>query len=119
MALQEVELDKERILGFATLKSGKLLGLSQSAIGKIIGRSEQMIVKSGIDPSGKPGEMALLLVRVYRSLYAIVGGHEAEMKVWMCSSNAHLGGQIPKQLVLSVSGLVSVVAYLDAMRGRA
>ncbi|MDA8646084.1 MbcA/ParS/Xre antitoxin family protein [Porticoccaceae bacterium] len=117
--LNTLESNEEYVLGTAVLQSGKFLGLSQSLVGKIIGRSHITIAQAGIDPSSKSGEMALLLVRVYRSLYAILGGHKDEMKVWMSSPNAHLNHQIPRDLVLTVSGLVSVVAYLDAMRGRA
>jgi hypothetical protein len=39
------------------------------------------------------------------------------MKHWMHTHNHHVGG-VPAELVRSVAGLMRVVEYLDALRGR-
>jgi hypothetical protein len=59
----------------------------------------------------------LLFVRLFRSLDAVVGGDEAQARAWFRASNHHLGG-IPAERVQSVEGLVDVVNYLDALRGK-
>ena len=59
--------------------------------------------------------MALLLVRVYRSLDALVGTDDGKRKLWMTGFNKGLYG-VPQQLVQRVDGLVATLAYLDAMR---
>ena len=71
----------------------------------------------GLDPDSKEGELALLFLRVYRSLDALVGGDDARARDWLHAENAHLSGR-PVERIRTVEGLVDVVQYLDAMRGR-
>jgi hypothetical protein len=61
--------------------------------------------------------MATLFVRLYRSLDALVGSNEAQARAWLDGENAALGG-VPRELIASAEGLVRVVQYLDAARGR-
>jgi len=110
--------DPQFVLAKAVLRSGDLLGLSQQDIAQVIGVSPASIsrMKSGAMPlTGKPFELAAHLVRVFRSLDAIVGGDEAAMRGWMRADNLALGG-VPAQMVLQVGGLIDVVNYLDARR---
>ena len=71
-----------------------------------------------IDPASKEGELALLLVRLYRSLDALVGTDAAQRKAWLHTHNRALNSR-PAALIERADGLVSVVAYLDAMRAPA
>jgi len=71
----------------------------------------------GLDPESKEGELALLFLRVYRSLDALVGGDDAKAREWIATPNTHVGG-VPMDRMTTVEGLVDVVQYLDAMRGR-
>lgn len=100
----------------ATLRAGKALGLTQADVGAVIGR-DRTSLRRGIDPDSKAGELAALLIRLYRSLYALVGGDADAMRHWMETENHHTGG-IPKQQIVSVAGLVSVLEYVDAIRGK-
>ena len=61
-----------------------------------------------------PGEFALLFVRVFRSLDAIVGD-EKSARQWLTSENRALNGR-PLDLIRQTEGLVRVVHYLDASR---
>ena len=63
------------------------------------------------------GQLALLFLRLYRSLDALVGGDDARARAWLSAPNGHLGG-VPAERMMTVEGLVDVVQYLDAMRGR-
>jgi hypothetical protein len=63
----------------------------------------------------KAFELAVLLVRLYRSLDAIVGGDEEIARQWLRSPNAALSNQ-PINLIRSVQGLVDVIQYLDTRR---
>lgn len=114
----EAEIDKSSVLGEAVLNAGAKLGLSAGEVGKIVGRDRTTIVRKGIDPDTQNGKLALLLVRVYRGLYAMVGGREADMRHWMNSRIGTLQG-IPSEMVKEITGLVHVVEYIDAMRGKA
>lgn len=71
----------------------------------------------GLDPGTKEGELALLVLRLYRSLDTLVGGDDASARAWLNSDNTHIGG-VPAERIRTVEGLVDVVQYLDAVRGR-
>jgi uncharacterized protein (DUF2384 family) len=64
----------------------------------------------------KEWELALLLVRLFRSLDAL-WGHEEAAHTWLASHNLALAAR-PVDLVPSIEGLVRVVNYLDNARGR-
>lgn len=70
-----------------------------------------------LDPQTKEGELALLFLRLYRSLDTLVGGDDEKARLWLHAENAHLRG-VPAERIRTVEGLVDVVQYLDAMRGR-
>jgi hypothetical protein len=56
-----------------------------------------------------------LLVRVYRSLDAMVGNSDQHRKLWMSSFNRAFN-EVPKDAIQKVDGLVRVVSYLDGAR---
>ena len=68
-----------------------------------------------VNPASKEGELALLLVRAYRSLDALVGADDAQRRAWMGGHNHALAGA-PIDLIQRADGLVAVVAYLDGVR---
>lgn len=106
----------DQTLTKATLRAGKALGLTQADVGAVIGR-DRTSLRRGIDPDSKAGELAALLIRLYRSLYALVGGDADAMRHWMTTENHHTGG-VPKDQILTVAGLVGVLEYVDAIRGK-
>jgi hypothetical protein len=103
------------VLTKALINAGKGLGLSQSQLGAIVGRDRSSLGR-GLDPESKAGELALLVIRCYRSLYALVGGDAEAMRHWMHTGNRDTGG-VPAEQLQRVAGLVQVVDYLDALRG--
>jgi len=105
------------VLTRALVKAGKELGLTQSELGAIVGRDRTALSRGALEPDTKSGELALLLIRAYRALFVLVGGEPRQMKHWMHTHNHHVGG-VPAELVRSVPGLMRVVEYLDAIRGR-
>lgn len=110
------------VLAKATVRSAALLGLTGAALSQVIGLSEATVsrVSAGVRPimpMSKEGELSALLVRVYRSLDAIVGNDESRRSEWLTSYNDALNG-IPKEMILQVQGLVQVATYLDGMRAR-
>jgi len=104
------------VLSKSLINAGKALGFSQTDIGKIVGKDRSSFAR-GVDPDSKAGELALLLIRCYRSLFVLVGGNSDDMKHWMHTRNKHTGG-IPAEQVTTVQGLNNVLTYLDAMRGK-
>jgi Protein of unknown function (DUF2384) len=109
--------DPGRVLAAALVNAGKELGLTQAALGAVIGRDRTALSRGQLDPDSKAGELALLLIRAYRALFALVGGDRSVMRHWMHTENLHTGG-IPAEQIRSVQGLTRVVEYLDAIRGK-
>lgn len=116
-------LEPGSVLAKAALAAAARLGLRGREIADVIGTSEASIsrLRSGrsarLDPARKEGELALLFLRLYRSLDALVGGDDVKARQWLHANNHHLAG-IPAERIRTVEGLVDVVQYLDAMRGR-
>ena len=109
-------VEETAVLSKALLSAGKSLGMTQSQIGRAVGRDRTSLPR-GIESTSKAGELALLLIRCYRSLYVLVGGKDADLAHWMSTENYHTAG-IPIEQVQNVTGLVQVVEYLDAMRSK-
>src|SRR6478609_7400277 len=113
--------DAAAVLTKATLAAAERLGLRNRQLAAVIGSSEASVsrLRSGraLEPESKEGELALLFLRLYRSLDALVGGDDAKARLWLHAANDHLGG-VPDERIRTVEGLVDVVQYLDAMRGR-
>jgi hypothetical protein len=111
----------DTVLSKAVLSAAARLGLRNNRLAEVIGTSEATVsrLSSGrtIDPNSKQGELALLFVRLYRSLDALVGGNDAQARTWLHANNLHLGG-VPAERIRRVEGLIDVIQYLDAMRGR-
>ncbi len=109
------------VLARAALAAAERLGLRHKQLGEIIGTSEASISRlrgeRGLDPQRKEGELALIFLRLYRSLDALLGGDDVKSRAWLHAQNDHVGG-IPAERIRTVEGLIDVVQYLDAMRGR-
>jgi DNA-binding XRE family transcriptional regulator len=110
------------VVARALLRAADGLGLSQKDLARIVGVSAATMSRlaSGgraLAPESKEGELALLLIRVFRSLDALLGGNAGDVRAWFNAANVHLGG-VPAARVRTVEGLVHVAEYLDAMRGK-
>ncbi len=121
--LPRAAADPEVVLTKAAVRAAELLGLQNSDLAKVIGVSGATITRykqstSTIDPESKTGELALLLVRVFRSLDPLVGSDTEKRRSWMRSQNKALNG-VPLKLIRSPDGLVKTLDYLDGMRAAA
>jgi len=113
-------VDAAAVLSTAAVRASELLGLTKAQFSAVLGASEEAVtdVQSGsrqIAPSSKEGELATLLIRVYRSLDALVGADDRQRNAWVNSYNHALNG-IPVEMLCTAMGLVTVAAYLDGMR---
>jgi transcriptional regulator with XRE-family HTH domain len=89
----------------------EVLGLSTSSVSRLVAGTYQLE-----QSRGKEWELALLVVRLFRSLDAIVGPGE-KAQAWLTGDNTALNAK-PIDLIRSAQGLVNVVEYLDLYRGR-
>ena len=112
--------DESSVITKATLRTAERLGIKNTVLAKILGVSEPTISrmrqgKYRLDRGQKPFELAILLVRLYRSLDGIVAGDDRVAADWLKNQNTALDG-VPLDLIQSVSGLTHVIAYIDARR---
>lgn len=119
-ALIRPVVDADAVLAKALLSTREQLGLTQQELADIVGVHRTAINRwadSGLRPQSKTGELALLLIRAYRALFALFGGNLQDMQHFLRTENRHLAG-VPLLLMGQVQGLVRVVEYLDAIRGK-
>ena len=113
--------DPASVLTRAVLSAAARLGLRSRELAAVVGASEASVSRLKgarlLDPGSKEGELALLFLRLFRSLDALMGGDELRARAWLRAENTHLGG-VPAERIRTVEGLIDVVQYLDAMRGR-
>ena len=114
--------DPATVLSKAVVRAARLLSLTQRDVAAALGISEATTSRLFAGKyllsaeRAKEWELALLFVRLYRSLDAL-WGHEETARKWLASPNLALGAP-PQELLRTVEGLVRVVAYLDAARSR-
>jgi transcriptional regulator with XRE-family HTH domain len=112
---------ERQVLTKALVSAARALGLSQAKVAGALGVSTPTASRifNGtylLDPERKEWELAALLVRLFRSLDSIVGSDE-KARAWLASENRALGAK-PVDLLPSAEGLIRVLLYLDAARGR-
>ena len=115
------DIEKEaRVITRAAIRAADRLDIKNNALAKILGLSEATIsrMRKGtfdLTRAQKAFELAVLLVRLYRSLDGIVAGDDEVASDWLKNENTALG-TTPLELIQSVSGLSNVIAYLDSRR---
>ena len=112
---------QREVLTKAVVNAARALGLSQSRVATTLGVSDPTVSrmftgKYLLDPARKEWEMAALFVRLFRSLDSIVASDD-KARAWLSSENSALGAR-PADLLPSAEGLIRVLSYLDAARGR-
>ncbi|HYD56874.1 MAG TPA: XRE family transcriptional regulator [Burkholderiales bacterium] len=112
---------EQEVLTKAVVNAAKALGLSQAKVASALGVSTPTASRMFggtylLDPERKEWEFAALFVRLFRSLDSIVGSDE-KARAWLNSENRALGAK-PVDLLPSAEGLIRVLLYLDAARGR-
>ncbi|MBZ9991923.1 MbcA/ParS/Xre antitoxin family protein [Mesorhizobium sp. BH1-1-5] len=104
----------------ATLRAADLLDITARTLALVIGVSEATVSRMRkqeflLERGTKPFELAVLFVRLFRSLDAVVGGDKTVARAWLKNSNTTLDGT-PIEKILTITGLVDVIAYLDSRR---
>ena len=102
------------------VRAAERLALSNRILAAVLGLSEATVSRMGaqsyqLDPASKPYELAILFLRLYRSLDALADGDINVARAWLRNDNSALGAA-PLSQIASVAGLVNVVAYLDTRR---
>ena len=97
--------------GLTNAKLGSVLGLSPATVSRL--RSS----KAELDPASKSFEAGQYLLRLFRSLDALLGSDDRAARAWLATPNLDLEGR-PIDLIDSFKGLMTVCDYVDAHRAR-
>jgi hypothetical protein len=97
--------------GFSNAKLGMILGLSPATASRL--RSGQ----AQLDPASKSFEAAQFLLRLFRSLDALMGSDDKASCQWLITLNLDLAAK-PFDLVNSFRGLITLCDYVDSFRAR-
>lgn len=120
-ALAHVNPDPAVVLAKAVLNAADQLGLKQAELAAVLGMHRTAISRLkqnlNLEPKSKQGELALLLIRIARALFALTGGDRDWIKHFMHSPNQVTGG-VPAQQIESIQGLIQVLQFVDALRGK-
>ncbi|WP_100656939.1 antitoxin Xre-like helix-turn-helix domain-containing protein [Alteromonas flava] len=121
-AIPQTRAEPDMVLAKAFFNAAEQLGLKQADLGAVLGvhrtAISRMKTHTSIDPASKHGELALLLIRIARAIYALTGGDKDWIKHFMSSYNTVTHG-IPREQIKSIQGLMVVLSYVDALRGKA
>jgi transcriptional regulator with XRE-family HTH domain len=97
--------DAAGVLTRALRSAADRLGLRNRDLARMLGTSEASIsrLRAGrvVEPGTKEGELALLFLRLYRSLDALVGGDDARARAWLHAPNQHLAA-VPAERIVTV-----------------
>lgn len=120
-ALAQLNSDPAAVLAKAVLNAAEQLGLKQAELAAVLGMHRTAISRlkqnPNLEPASKQGELALLLIRIARALFALTGGDKDWIKHFMHSPNQVTGG-VPAQQIESIQGLIQVLQFVDALRGK-
>lgn len=111
--------EQSQVVMTAFTRACEVFGFNETQRAKLIGVSRATLSRNdcGFAMTSKTFELQVAFIRLYRSLYAMVGGDPKAMREWFDDHNLHLQG-IPRELCFSITGLVHINDYLDALRGR-
>jgi len=120
-ALEQTLPTAESVLAKAVLNAAEQLGLKQAELAATLGVHRTAISRlkqnQSLDPKSKQGEIALLVIRIARALFALTGGDKEWIKHFMKTHNK-ITGDVPAVQIKSIQGLMTVVQFVDAIRGK-
>lgn len=97
--------------GFSNAKLAAILGLSPATVSRLRAGSTLL------DPASKSFEAGQFLLRLFRSLDALLGSDDAAAKGWLETLNLDLGAR-PVERLDTMRGLIEVCDYVDFYRAR-
>lgn len=108
------------VLGKAFVKAGEALGLRKGELAEVLGVDPARISRLGtnaLKAGSKEWEIATFLVRIARGLHALNNGDQENTQHFMKTQNRMLQA-VPKDELKRIDGLVRVLDFVDAMRGK-
>ena len=119
-ARRPASVEEGAVVTKAVLRAAGRLGVSNKILSAVVGVSEATVSRMGagaytLAPGDKSFELAMLFIRLFRALDAIVDGDDAVAQAWLRNENSALGGR-PLAMIQTIAGLMHAVSYLDTRR---
>ncbi len=112
LVLTQAVADVTRRLGLRVNDLKDIVGISQPSATRLLRGNYLLRDKA------KEWELSAHLVRLYRSLFSLVGGDYTLASGWIRSPNAAFLDQKPIDVIKRIDGMVHVCEYLDGHRAR-
>ena len=121
-ALKVRRADQEQALSTALARIAELWGLTNEQFGLILGlsgpsASRLRAGKLALEVRSKAFEAGQYLLRLFRSLDALMGSDDQASRAWLRTHNLDLERR-PIELLSTFTGLSRVCDYVDAFRAR-
>lgn len=121
-AIPSPKPDRATALSTAILRIASFWGLNNAKLGAILGLSAPTISRlkrgmSALDPASKSFEAGQCILRLFRSLDALLGSDDAAARRWLDTPNLDLGAK-PIDKLDTMRGLIEVCDYVDFYRAR-
>jgi hypothetical protein len=119
--MEKLVTDKKAVLGVALKNAINFYGLKKKDVQEILGISKrqlQLLQDNGVEPESKTGELVLCFIRIIRSISALVGKENEKAYHWLMTKNKAFRGFSPVERMKSIEGLMEVMRYCDAHRGK-
>jgi len=118
--LSKAAPDESRVLSAAVRHVAEYWKLTNEQLGAVLGLSAATAsrLRAGhyrLKPADKAFELGQYLVRLFRSLDAIMGSDDDAAVSWLRTSNLDLGGR-PIDRLVTIRGLMDVADYVDDFR---
>lgn len=123
-AVPQIEvMPRTLVLTQAVANATRRLGLRVNDLKDIVGISQPSATRLMrgqylLRDKAKEWELSGHLVRLYRSLFSLVGGDDTLASGWIRSPNHAFSGQKPIDVIKRIDGMVHVCEYLDGHRER-
>ena len=116
------DTNQNRVLSEAVVRVAGCWQLTNEQLGAILGLSPATAsrLRSGgfqLDRSGKAFELGQYLIRLFRSLDALMGSDDRAAISWLKTANLDLDAR-PIDLIRSIRGLCDVTDYVDDYRAQ-
>ena len=114
--------DRSEVLTSAITRIAELWNLNNGKLAAILGLSPATVSRlrhgqARLDPATKSFEAGQFLLRLFRSLDALLGSDDDAARRWLEADNLDLGGK-PIALVDTMRGLIELCDYVDFYRAR-
>ncbi|MCC7121160.1 MAG: DUF2384 domain-containing protein [Gammaproteobacteria bacterium] len=115
--------DRARVLSRAVVEAAARLQLRPGVLRQVLGISQPTASRLlhgryQIPPESKTWELAALFVRLYRALFAMVGGNDEFARLWLETPNRAFDDRAPAEVIQRIDGLLHACEYVDAHRAR-